>query len=54
MPISTFLKSAAGTCPFCDQKASILSRVHPECRQTHQASLTKIVQLAANLVQLQS
>ena len=31
MPLSSLLKSAAGTCPFCRQKASILSREHPEC-----------------------
>ena len=39
--------SAAGTCPFCHQKAAILSREHPECRRTHQAGWQDIVQLAA-------
>ena len=28
MPLSNLLKSAAGTCPFCNQKAGILSREH--------------------------
>ena len=35
MPLSNLLKSAADTCPFCHQKAGILSREHPECRRTH-------------------
>ena len=29
MPLSNLLKSAAGTCPFCRQKAGILPREHP-------------------------
>ena len=29
MPLSNLLKSAAGTCPFCHQRAGILSREHP-------------------------
>ena len=35
MPLSNLLKSAAGTCPFCHQRAGILSREHPECRRAH-------------------
>ena len=31
MPLSNLLKSAAGTCLHCGQKASILSREHPQC-----------------------
>ena len=46
MPLSNLLKSAAGTCPFCNQKAGILSREHPECRRTHQAGWHEMVQLA--------
>ena len=46
MPLSSLLKSAAGTCPFCKQKAGILSREHPECR-THRAGWNEMVQLAA-------
>ena len=34
MPLSNLLKSAAGTCPFCNQKAGILSREHPLRRRT--------------------
>ena len=37
MPLSSLLKSAAGTCPFCSRKAGILSREHPMCRRTFQA-----------------
>ena len=47
MPLSTFLKSAAGTCPFCNQKAGILSREHPDCRRTYQAGWDEMVHLAA-------
>ena len=48
MPLSTFLKSAAGTCPFCNQKAGILRREHPDCRPAHQAGWHEMVQLAAH------
>ncbi len=47
MPLSSLLKSAAGTCPFCHQRAGILSREHPECRRAHQAGWHEMVQLAA-------
>ena len=47
MPLSSLLKSAAGTCPFCNQMAGILSREHPECRRAHQAGWHEMVQLAA-------
>ena len=48
MPLSNLLKSAAGTCPFCHQKAGILSREHPLCRRTFQAGWHEMVQLAAD------
>ena len=48
MPLSNLLKSAAGTCPFCHQKAGILSREHPECRRAHRAGWHEMVQLAAH------
>ena len=32
MPLSNLLESASGTYPVCNQKASILSREHPDCR----------------------
>ena len=48
MPLSNLLKSAAGTCPFCNQKAGILSREHPECRRTYRAGWNEMVQLAAD------
>ena len=47
MPLPTFLRSAAGTCPFCRQKAGILSSEHPECRRAFQASWNRMVRLAA-------
>ena len=47
MPLSNLLKSAAGTCPFCHQRAGILSREHPECRRAHQAGWHEMVPLAA-------
>ena len=48
LSFTEILKSAAGTCPFCNQKAGILSREHPECRRTHQAGWDEMVQLAAD------
>ena len=48
MPLSNLLKSAAGTCPFCNQKTDILSREHPDCRRTHQAGWNEMVRLAAD------
>ena len=47
MPLSNLFRSAAGTCPFCNQKAGILSREHPECLRAHQAGWYEMVQLAA-------
>ena len=47
MPFSSLLKSVAGTCPFCEQKAGILSRERQGCRQTYQASWDEIVRLAS-------
>ena len=47
MPLSSLLKSPAGTCPFCRQKAGILSREHPMCRRTYQAGWNEMVSLAA-------
>ena len=48
MPLSNLLKSAARTCPFCHQKAGILSREHPDCRRAHQAGWKEMVELAAD------
>ena len=52
MPLSTFLKSAAGTCPFCNQKAGILSREHPDCRRTFQVGWNEMVNHAAQAAAL--
>ena len=48
MPLSNLLKSAAGTCPFCHQKAGILNREHSQCRRAHQAGWNEMVTLAAS------
>ena len=48
MPLSNLLKSTAGTCPFCRQKAGILSREHADCRRTFQAGWNETVRLAAD------
>ncbi len=48
MPLSSLLKSAAGTCPFCNQKAGILSREHSQCHKTFQAGWNEMVGLAAD------
>ena len=47
MGLSSILKSAAGTRPFCHQKAVILSRKHPGCRRTYQAGWNETINLAA-------
>ena len=47
MLLSNIIKSAAGTCPLCRQKAGIISRDHPECRRTHDAGFPEMVNLAA-------
>ena len=54
MPLSTNLKSAAGTCPFSKEKAGILSREHPDCRRTYQAGWNEILQLAADAARTHS
>ena len=48
MPLSSLLKSAAGTCPLCNQKAGILFREHPDCRRAFLAGWHETVQLAAD------
>ena len=46
MTPSNIFRSAAGTCPFCHQKAGILSREHQGCRRTYQAGWNEMVRLA--------
>ncbi len=48
MPLGNLLKSAAGTCSFCNQKAGMLSRKHSQCRGTFQAGWNEMVRLAFN------
>ena len=50
MLLSSLLKSAAGTYPFCSQKAGILSREHSQCRRTFQAGWNEMVRLAGDAV----
>ena len=47
MPITKFLQSLNGTCRHCGQKTGFLQRDHPQCRQTHQAGMNEMTQLAA-------
>ena len=47
MPLARFLRSLSGTCRYCGKQTGFLQRDHPECRQTHQAGFTEMVQLAA-------
>ena len=47
MPLSNLLKSAASTCAFCQKKAVIRNRSHPDCRRTHQAGWNEMVRLAS-------
>ena len=46
MPIGNILKSAAGTCPFCQKKAGVLSREHTQSRRILQAGWQEMVTLA--------
>ena len=46
MPLSNLLESVVGTCPFCHEKAGILSREHPQCRRTYQAGWDEMIRLA--------
>ena len=48
MPISVLLKSAAGTCPYCRQKAGIIARAHRDCQETFQAGWTEMVAIATD------
>ena len=54
MPLSNLLRTASGTCPFCGQKAGILSREHPECRRTYDAGFQEMVTLAADAARTHS
>ena len=47
MPLSSLLRSAAGTCRPCHQKAGILSRYHPDCHRAHQAGWQEMLERAA-------
>ena len=48
MPLSNFLKSAAGTCRYCGNKAGVIARDHTECRRTFDASWNRMVGIAAD------
>ena len=45
--LSNILKSAAGTCQYCGNKAGLIARDHPQCRRTHDAGFQEMVNLAA-------
>ena len=48
MPLSALLKSAAGTCRYCGNKAGVLARDHPGWRRTFGAGWQRMVELAAD------
>ena len=52
MPLPNLLRSAAGTCPYCNQKAGILSRDHPDCRRKYDASFPEMVTLTAKATRI--
>ena len=47
MPLSNFLKLAAGTCRYCGNKVGLINRDHPGCRRTFDAGRNRMVELAA-------
>ena len=47
MALTNLLKSAAGTCTFCHQKAGILTRRHTKCRRTYDAGFQEMIHIAA-------
>ena len=47
MPITQLLQAMSGTCRYCNQPAGFLRKQHDQCRQTHQAGIQEITQLAA-------
>ncbi len=48
MPFANLLKSAAGTCRYCGNKAGVLARDHPECRRTFDAGWKRMVEMAVD------
>ena len=54
MPLSKLLKSAAGACRYCGQKAGVLSRSHSGCRRTFDAGFQEMVKLAAEAARTHS
>ena len=49
MPITRLIESLTGTCRHCGQKTGLLQRDHTRCRQTHQAGMNEMTQLAAQV-----
>ena len=47
MPFSNLLRSAAGTCQYCGNKAGIISRDHAKCQRAHQAGWNEMLEFAA-------
>ncbi len=48
MSLSNLLRSAAGICRYCGNKAGVLTRDHPECGRTYNGGWHRMVELAAN------
>ena len=47
MSLSNLLRTAAGTCRYCGNKAGVLAWDHRECRRTFAAEWNRMVELAA-------
>ena len=50
MSFANLLRSAAGTCRYCGNKAGVLTRDHPECRRTFDVGWNRMVEIAADAV----
>ena len=48
MPFSNLMRSAAGTCRYCGNKAGVLTRGHLECRRISDVGWIRMVTLATD------
>ena len=47
IPLNKILQFLSGNCRHCGRQTGLIQRDHPECRQTHQASIQEMTKLAA-------
>ena len=50
MRLTNLLRSDAGTCRYCGNKARVLTLDHPGCRRTHLHGWNQMVQLTSEAV----